>query len=171
MNKYELAVVVSGKLDDEAAAAVVDGAKALVERFGGEVKSVDSWGRKRFAYVLHKQKDGFYSFVKFEAESTVPAEIEKRMRIMENVERYLIVSDDDEVHLGAPVDEEPEGERTELRSSASRAEEKAAPAEEAPAEDAGDSAEEAAPEVDEAPEEAQEEGEKESSGETAEDEA
>ncbi len=55
MNKYELAVVVSGKLDDEAAAAVVDGAKALVERFGGEVKSVDSWGRKKFAYELHKQ--------------------------------------------------------------------------------------------------------------------
>ncbi len=98
--------------------------------------------------------------MKFEAEPTVPAEVEKRMRIMDNVERYLIVSDDDEVHLGAPVDEEPDAERQETRGSASRA---SAPAEEAPAageaaaeepEETGSEAEEAAGSAEEgAPEE------------------
>ncbi len=110
MNKYELAVAVSGKLDNEGANAVVDKAKALIERFGGKINSVDTWGKKTFAYEVHKQKDGYYNFVKFEAEPDAPAEIEKRMRIMDDVLRYLIVSDDDEIKVAAPRDERPESE-------------------------------------------------------------
>ncbi|MCR5625779.1 MAG: 30S ribosomal protein S6 [Lachnospiraceae bacterium] len=133
MNKYELAVVVSGKLDEEAANAVVDKAKKLIERFGGQVGTVDAWGKKKFAYEVHKQKDGYYNFVKFEAEPTAPAEIERRMRIMENVLRYLIVSDDDEVVVAAPKEEKPEEETAEPEKEA--AVESEAAAEEAPAEE------------------------------------
>ena len=139
MNKYELALAVSGKLDSEAANAVVDKAKALIERFGGKINSVDAWGKKTFAYEVHKQRDGYYNFVKFEAEATAPEEIEKRMRIMENVLRYLIVSDEDEVQVGAPKEEQrSEGETA--APAASEAPEKAEPAEES---GAGDVAEEA----------------------------
>ena len=60
MNKYELAVVVSAKLEDE-------------------------------AYEIQKMTEGFYYFVHFEAESTVPGEVEQRIRIMDNVLRYLCV--------------------------------------------------------------------------------
>ena len=50
MNKYELAVVVSAKLEDEARADVIEKVKALVTRFGGNVTDVDEWGKRRFAY-------------------------------------------------------------------------------------------------------------------------
>ena len=50
MNKYELAVVVSAKIEDEERAAVVDKCKALIERFGGTITNVDDWGKKRLAY-------------------------------------------------------------------------------------------------------------------------
>ena len=46
MNKYELAVVVSAKIEDEERAAVVDKCKALIERFGGTITNVDDWGQE-----------------------------------------------------------------------------------------------------------------------------
>ena len=95
MNKYELAVVVSAKIEDEERAAVVDKCKALIERFGGTITNVDDWGKKRLAYEVQKMKEAFYYFIRFEAESTVPAEIESRVRIMDNVLRFLVVRKDE----------------------------------------------------------------------------
>ena len=94
MNKYELAVVVSAKIEDEERAAVVDKCKALIERFGGTITNVDDWGKKRLAYEIQKMKEGFYYLIQFEAESSAPAEIESRIRIMDNVLRYLVVKNE-----------------------------------------------------------------------------
>ena len=91
MNKYELCVVVNAKIEDEERAQVVDKCKALVERFGGTITEVDEWGKKRLAYEVQKMRDAFYYFIQFDAEGTAPAEIESRIRIMDNVVRYLVV--------------------------------------------------------------------------------
>ncbi len=95
MSKYELAVVVSARIEDEERAAVVDKCKALIERFGGTITNVDEWGKKRLSYEIQKMKEGFYYFIAFESETTAPAEIERRIRIMDNVLRYLIVKQDE----------------------------------------------------------------------------
>ena len=94
MNKYELAVVVSARIEDEERTAVVDSCKALIERFGGAITEVDKKKKKRLAYEVQKMKEGFYYFIRFDAESTAPIEIENRVRIMESVVRYLIVRQD-----------------------------------------------------------------------------
>ena len=94
MNKYELAVVVSAKLEDEARAEVIEKEKEMITRFGGNVTDVDEWGKRRFAYEIQKMKEGFYYFIQFEAESSAPAEIESRIRIMDNVLRYLVVKNE-----------------------------------------------------------------------------
>ena len=91
MSKYELAVVVSAKIEDDERAAVVDKCKALVERFGGQITNVDEWGKRKLAYEVQKMKEAYYSFIQFDAETTVPAEIESRIRIMDIVIRYLCV--------------------------------------------------------------------------------
>ena len=95
MSKYELAVVVSAKIEDDERAAVVDKCKALIERFGGTVTNVDDWGKKRMAYEVQKMKDAFYHFIQFDAETSAPVEIENRIRIMDNVLRFLIVKQDE----------------------------------------------------------------------------
>ena len=95
MTKYELAVVVSAKLEEEDRAAVVEKAKALIERFGGQITNVDDWGKKRLAYEIQKMKEGFYYFIQFDAETSAPAEIESHMRIMDGVIRYLCVKQDE----------------------------------------------------------------------------
>ena len=91
MNKYELALVVNAKIEDDARAAVVEKAKDYITRLGGTITNVDEWGKKRLAYEVQKMKEAFYYFIQFDAETTAPAEIESRVRIMDNVIRYLIV--------------------------------------------------------------------------------
>ena len=91
MNKYELAVVVSAKIEDDERAQVIEKVKALVERFGGKISDVDESGKKRLAYEIQKMKEGFYYFIQFESDSVCPNEVEAHVRIMEPVIRYLCV--------------------------------------------------------------------------------
>jgi small subunit ribosomal protein S6 len=96
MNKYELAVAVSAKIEDDERAAVIEKVKAYVERFGGQITNVDEWGKKRLAYEVQHMKEAFYYFIQFDAEPTAPAEIENHVRIMENIVRFLCVRQDEE---------------------------------------------------------------------------
>ena len=91
MSKYELALVVNAKIEDEAREAVVEKAKNYVTRYGGTITEVEEWGKKRLAYEVQKIREGFYYFIQFEAEPTCPAEVERHVRIMDNVMRYLVV--------------------------------------------------------------------------------
>lgn len=91
MNKYELALVVNAKIEDEARNKVVEDVKGLVTRFGGTITDIDEWGKKKLAYDIQKMSEGFYYFIHFEVESSAPSEIESRVRIMENVLRFLCV--------------------------------------------------------------------------------
>ena len=91
MRKYELALVVNAKLEDEARDAVVEKAKGYIARYNGTVTEVEEWGKKRLAYEIQKMHEGFYYFIQFEADETCPAELERHVRIMEIVLRYLIV--------------------------------------------------------------------------------
>lgn len=94
MNKYELTLVVNAKIEDDERTAVVEKAKGLIARFGGTVTDVEDCGKKRLAYEIQKMREGFYYFVQFDAPATCPAEVEKRVRILDNVIRYLCVRKD-----------------------------------------------------------------------------
>ena len=94
MNKYELALIVNAKIEDDARAAVVEKAKEYITRFGGTVTDVEDWGKKKLAYEIQKMSEGFYYFIHFESDATVPGEVEERIRIMDNVLRYLCVKDE-----------------------------------------------------------------------------
>ena len=94
MNQYELALVVNAKIEDDARLAALEAVKELITRFGGTITNVDDWGKKRLAYEIQKMKEGYHYFIQFESDSTVPSEIEQRIRIMENVIRYLCIRRD-----------------------------------------------------------------------------
>ena len=94
MNKYELAVVLSAKLEDDERAAALEKVKGYITRFGGNVVDVDEWGKKRLAYEIQKSKEGFYYFIHFEGEANCPNGVEAHIRIMEPVVRYLCVRQD-----------------------------------------------------------------------------
>jgi small subunit ribosomal protein S6 len=91
MNKYELCVVLSAKIEDDERAAALEKVQNYITRFGGTVTGIDEWGKKKLAYEIQKMKEAYYYFIHFDAEPTAPYEIEHRVRIMENVIRYLCV--------------------------------------------------------------------------------
>ena len=109
MNKYELALVVSAKLDDEARAAVVEKAKGYITRYEGVIGAIENWGKKKLAYEIQKQSEGYYYFIQFEAEPACAPALEKEMRILDGTLRYLIVRSDEEVEVTeeAPAEEAP----------------------------------------------------------------
>lgn len=90
MNKYELAVVFNPNLSEETFNNEFDKLKETVEKTGATVEKIDQWGKKRLAYEIQKCNEGYYNFIIFSANSDVPAQLESKLRIMENVLRYLI---------------------------------------------------------------------------------
>ena len=91
MNKYELALVVNAKIEEDVRLATVEKAKDYVARFGGTVTEVEDCGKKKLAYEIQHMKEGYYYFIQFDAEADVPAQLEANVRIMEPVLRYLCV--------------------------------------------------------------------------------
>ena len=81
MNKYELALVLSAKLEDEEREAALEKAKSYITRFGGTIT----------AYEIQKMREGYYYFIQFEGDANCPNEVESHVRIMEPVIRYLCV--------------------------------------------------------------------------------
>lgn len=91
MNKYELTLVVNGKIDEESRVSTIEKVKGYLEKFGASITNIDEWGKKRLAYEINNVREGFYYLIHFESDSTVPIELEKRLRIMEQLVRFLLI--------------------------------------------------------------------------------
>ncbi len=90
MNKYEVMVIVK-PAEEEATNAVVEKIEALIARVGGTVEKVDRWGKRRLAYPVKKFTDGFYVLINFEAVPAEIKEIDRVMKINDEILRHLIV--------------------------------------------------------------------------------
>ncbi len=92
MNKYELAVVLSSAITDEERAAALEKVQEFITREGGTITNVDDWGKKKLAYEIQKMTEGYYTFIRFESEPSVPGRVEENVRLMEQVIRFLCIS-------------------------------------------------------------------------------
>ena len=91
MNKYEVTAILSAKLEKEARAGAIEKVKAYIARYNGTVGEVEEWGKKRLAYEIQHQTEGFYYLINFEGTNETPNGIESELRIFEPVLRYLVV--------------------------------------------------------------------------------
>lgn len=89
MSKYEAIVVFSVKNGDDVS-ALVEKFKALIEA-NGTLESVDEWGKRRLAYLINDEADGYYALYNFESEPSFPAEFERVAGITDGILRSLIV--------------------------------------------------------------------------------
>ena len=91
MNSYELLYILNNELVDEAKDAVIEKLNAVVTGNGGTVDNVDKWGTRRLAYPINYKNEGYYVLVNFTAGATLPDELERVMRITDDVVRFMIV--------------------------------------------------------------------------------
>jgi small subunit ribosomal protein S6 len=95
LRTYELAIVMRGDLTDEDRASQMDTIQGWITTHGGSVAKVDHWGRRRLAYPIRNQRDGYYAIVTAELPAEAPSELERNLRIAENVLRFLVIRTDE----------------------------------------------------------------------------
>ena len=91
MNQYEVMYVLDPALDDSARAEMINRFSDLVVKNGGEVDRIDEGGKRRLAYVIRYKNEGYYVLMYIKGPSELPRELERNMRIADNVLRYLVV--------------------------------------------------------------------------------
>lgn len=90
MNNYELVFIARTDLDESATAELVERVKSWITDGGGEIAKVEQWGKRRLAYRIRKQIEGQYFFFDFSMPPTLSAQLERNLRFLEPVIRYLI---------------------------------------------------------------------------------
>ena len=91
MQKYEAMVVISTKQEEEAVKGLVEKFTSLISE-NGTLVSVDEWGKKRLAYMINKETEGYYVLYTFEAKPEFPAELSRRLKITEGLLRSMIIA-------------------------------------------------------------------------------
>jgi small subunit ribosomal protein S6 len=91
MRSYELMVIMRGTLDESAVTALTERFTALVAGQGGTIDRVDHWGKRQFAYEIKHMTEGYYTVVDFEIEADGLAELERQLRIADEVVRHKVV--------------------------------------------------------------------------------
>ncbi|MEG2421379.1 MAG: 30S ribosomal protein S6 [Oscillospiraceae bacterium] len=91
---YEAIYIISPTLSEEDTAAMVAKFKTLVEEKGATVE-VDEWGKRRLAYPINDLNEGYYVLMTFQSVPSVPAELDRILRITDGVMRSLIICKDE----------------------------------------------------------------------------
>ena len=91
MNKYELLDIIDNDRSEEAKQAVIDRLSEVGTAAGGEVVSRDKWGTRKYAYTIDFKSEGYYVLMTFTAPATVPAELTRLSRIMDEIVRIMII--------------------------------------------------------------------------------
>ena len=91
MNQYEVMYVIDAGIDETTRTNLINRMSERVTQNGGKVDRVDEWGKRRLAYPINYKTEGYYVLMYITAPSELPRELERRMKINENVLRYLTV--------------------------------------------------------------------------------
>ena len=93
---YEALYIVHPELSDEEITPVTEKYKQVVEEQGGEVESVNRWEKRRLAYEIKGQKEGIYVLMNFKSEAKATSELDRLLKIGDNVLRHIIVRTDED---------------------------------------------------------------------------
>jgi small subunit ribosomal protein S6 len=95
--QYELVYLLSPDAGEQAVKDLHAQVEATVSRFGGELVKTDEWGRRKLAYAIGPHKEGIYILQVVEGSGELMKELERRLRVNEQVLRYLVVRVDEEL--------------------------------------------------------------------------
>ena len=91
LHDYELVLIISPEVVDEALNTTMDGIKQFITEKGGVISTVEQWGKRKLAYPLKRVLEGNYVLTQFKLDSTLGKELEKNLQISEEVLRHLLI--------------------------------------------------------------------------------
>lgn len=95
MRNYECLYIIEAGLEEEETQAVVDKYAKLLEDNGCTDLTVDAWGKRRLAYEIRKKREGYYVLMTYQGPTDFVSELERLMKIDENVMKYMVIKKDD----------------------------------------------------------------------------
>lgn len=103
MRDYELVFIVRPDLEDEAVQGRIERVAGLIREYGGEVKKVEPWGRRKFAYFINRYREGYYVLMQFALNARRVADLERWLLLNEDVVRHLVVRLDEAALKAKPA--------------------------------------------------------------------
>jgi small subunit ribosomal protein S6 len=91
MRKYEVMLILPADADDAVVQGAVDRISQVLGRANGTLGEVDRWGKRRLAYEIARHTEGYYVVVSFEAEPSAVAELERVLKLADEVIRHKVV--------------------------------------------------------------------------------
>ena len=88
---YESAVLLNAALEDEQIQSLISRIKEVITTNGGEISEIEDWGRKRLAYMVNKNKIGYYAIFRFNALPDIISKLERFYKLEDNILRYLTI--------------------------------------------------------------------------------
>lgn len=95
MRNYEVMFVIDPALEDAKKDATVESVQSIIAA-DGEAGKVDVWGMRKLAYPIDKKEEGYYAVVEFQGNPTLPKELDRRLKISDNVIRHIIINKDEQ---------------------------------------------------------------------------
>lgn len=93
MTNYEVMFIIDPALEEAKKEAVVEKVKDIIAA-DGEVSKVDVWGMRKLAYPIQKKNEGYYAVIEFAGSTELPKELDRRLRISDDVMRHIIINKD-----------------------------------------------------------------------------
>ena len=94
MNKYESVIIINPNLDEEATKSVITKFSDLINT-DGKVEKVEELGKKKLAYEVKKNTEGYYTVYYFEANPSLIAELERNYRITDEVIKFMTIKNEE----------------------------------------------------------------------------
>ncbi|MBI2962503.1 MAG: 30S ribosomal protein S6 [Deltaproteobacteria bacterium] len=110
MYDYETLMVLHPDLGEAGAKELVQRMRTVLEAGRAEIKKVDEWGMRELAYVIHKQRRGFYALIEYRCEPQAVRELERQLKLNDQVLRFVSVR---QIHKKAPPPRRPRPDRDE----------------------------------------------------------
>jgi small subunit ribosomal protein S6 len=99
MSTYETLFITDSSLSSEEQNALTEKFSQLIEKQGGKVTKLDQWGKRVFAYPINKQTEGYYTLLEYTGDGAVVSELERKMKIEDNILRLMTINLDDAIKL------------------------------------------------------------------------
>ncbi len=92
MRNYELMTITKAQIGDEKAKAVSKEISELITSNGGQVTKTDAWGKRKLAYEIKADREGYYDVIQFQLDGANILKIKSKLKLMDSVIRYLITA-------------------------------------------------------------------------------
>jgi len=106
---YESVFIIHPSTSDDDVNAIIERVREIIAKPGGNVVHVETWGRKKLAYEVKKQRKGNYVLLNYEGGSGVVQELERNFRLMDSVLKFMTIKVDPRIGLPRPQPPSAEG--------------------------------------------------------------